>query len=156
MLLIISFIVNNILLLYLPYLPSNISFFMPLLPLVTLVYLYPKTKNKEIIKKLIIITIICSMIFNDYFLVNLLAYFITFLFIDYLYTRYKYSMLIYFISILGAILIYLSSYFIILFIVGFKGLSIILLLKQISSSIIINLFYAAFLYYIFGLKKGLA
>ncbi len=147
---VISFLLDIILSNFLPYMVGGLSFFTPMLTIVSLFLIYPFFKKDE--KKYFLIACILGIIY-DLFLTNLLFFNgILFFVIAYLVTiLYKYLEVNYINILLDIILVIVcyevaTAFVILLF--NLVPISFYKLFYKISHSLILNIIYAEVIYFV--------
>lgn len=150
---ILSILLDGILSNIFPYIPGSLSFFTPLLTIVSLVIIYPLYKKKE---KKYLITCLCIGLIYDLLYTNLLFYngiiFITLgIIIIKTLKNLGISYLKLLFYIIGLIIIYetFNTLFIILF--DLVPITLTKLIYKISHSILLNVIYAELLFLIINL-----
>ena len=149
----LSFFLDSIITNYYPYTINNLSWFRPCFYMLTLVtVLFYNKKEKYIFEKILILTIIGSLIFNVNLLVRTLIYLLIFLSMKYIIKEYHKSIITYLITILISLFIYYYlSYFIFIF---FKETTITITSTTLVfiHSILINCIVGIIIYYLFDIK----
>lgn len=150
LIMIISLLLDGLLTNYLPYLNQNLSFFTPLLTLVSIFLIHPLYYKKE---KQYFITVFILGIIYDLFYTNLLFFnAIIFLIIGFitkfLYKNYEVSYIKLIIYIIMIISFYEILNGVILFIYHVVPISIYKVWYKITHSLFLNIIYAEILYLI--------
>lgn len=146
----ISIILDGVLTNYLPYLVNDLSFFTPLLTVVSIFILYPLNRKKE--KKFFIIMFIVGIIYdllytNLLFLNGLLFVLIT-LISKIIYKNFETSYFKLIIYTILVIIVYETVYAGILFIYRIVPITLYKLIYKISHTLILNIIYTELLYFI--------
>lgn len=146
--LIISFLLDGILINYLPFMVNDLSYFTPLLTIVAISIIYPFFQKEE---KKYFITILITGFLYDLFYTNLLFTNMIFfgilgLFTSFFYKKISFNPITYLIFLFLDICFYLLLYDFCLFLFNIVPLSIGNITYQITHSCILNLIYGEVLY----------
>ncbi|MBQ9019291.1 MAG: hypothetical protein IJ097_03140 [Bacilli bacterium] len=147
---IISLILDGILTNFLPYLNNNLSFFTPLLTLVSIFMIYPFFKKKEIkyFILIFIIGIIYDLFYTNLLFFNAVMFVIIGLVIRYIYKSYEITPIRLILYIILLIISYELLTGIILLVFNIVPITIYKLLYKITHSLILNIIYGELIYYI--------
>lgn len=147
---IISILLDGVLTNYLPFMENDLSLFTPLLTIVSIFIIYPLyyKREKEYFITIFILGIIYDLLYTNLLFLNATLFVILGLITKFLYKNYEvsYLKLIIYISIL--IIIYEGLTGTLLFIFHVVPITIIKVWYKITHSLIINIVYAEFVYFI--------
>lgn len=147
---IISFILEGILSLYLPFSINDLNIYYPSLVLVSIIVLYPIFKNKRKINLyyiiIIIIGLLYDLVYTDTLLVNSLLFFISVLIIDKYYSKFDDKDYNFLLLCIIVITNYNLVYYLLVLLFTKIDFNIYTLLYKIVHSYFINLLYGYILY----------
>ena len=152
--LIISFILEGILSLFIPYIPYKLNFLYPHLVLICIIFLYQyyKDKNKYYLI-LLLIGILYDLIYTDVLFLHSFLFLIIGIFIKQYNKRIGITKKNLLILVFMEILLYDSLYSLLLVLFQNMDFSLIEVLYKVLNSYIINVLYAYILYKLFPIKK---
>lgn len=130
----------------------NISLFFPYLTIVYLIFnfYYNKKINAYYIY---LIIFLYAVIINNNIALTILLFSLLYFFINFIKKYLKDNIISYFIVILLSIFIYDFASFLFFSSIGYLEFNVFLFLYKIVNSILLNLFYGAFLYFIISVLK---
>ena len=146
----ISVILDGLLTNYLPFLVNNLSYFTPLLTVVSIFIIYPlnRKKEKKFYKIIFVTGIIYDLLYTNLLFLNSLLFLLITLVSKYIYKNFEitwFKLIIYTVII---ITIYETSYASILFIFRVVPVTLNKLYYKISHTLILNIIYTEILYVI--------
>ena len=148
--LIISVLLDGVLSNYLPFLVNDLSYFTPLLTVVSIFILYPlnRKKEKNFFITIFITGIIYDLLYTNLLFLNSLIFLLITVVSKYIYKNYETTCLKLIIYIILIITIYETSYASILFIFRVVPITLYKLYYKISHTLILNKIYSEILYVI--------
>lgn len=146
----ISIILDGVLTNYLPYLVNDLSFFTPLLTVVSIFILYPLNRKKEIKFFIIIfiVGIIYDLLYTNLLFLNGLLFVLITLISKIIYKNFETSYFKLIIYTILVIIVYETVYAGILFIYRIVPITLYKLIYKISHTLILNIIYTELLYFI--------
>ena len=146
----ISIILDGVLTNYLPYLVNDLSFFTPLLTVVSIFILYPLNRKKETKFFIImfIVGIIYDLLYTNLLFLNGLLFVLIALLSKVIYKNFETSYFKLIIYTILIIIVYESVYAGILFIYRVVPITFYKLIYKISHTLILNIIYTEILYLI--------
>lgn len=147
---IISIILDGLLTNYLPYSVNDLSFFTPLLTVVSIFIIYPLNRKKEtkFFILIFIIGIIYDLLYTNLLFLNGLLFVLIALISKVIYKNFETSYFKLIIYTILLIIIYESAYAGILFIYRIVPVTLYKLFYKITHTILLNIIYVELLYYI--------
>ena len=148
--LIISLLLDGVLSNYLPFLVNDLSYFTPLLTVVSIFILYPlnRKNEKKFFITIFITGIIYDLLYTNLLFLNSLIFLLITVVSKYIYKNYETTCLKLIIYIILIITIYETSYASILFIFRVVPITLYKLYYKISHTLILNIIYSEILYVI--------
>ena len=147
--LIISFLMQGITSNYIGYHPSNLSWFLTIYPLITLLILTPHFEdNKKILILVIIFGLLTDIVYTNTPVLNTCIFIAVYNISKYFHFIFPYNLLTINISNLLSIFTYHIISFLFLYIIKYDNYTIQTLLKILSHSIIMTIIYTSILYLI--------
>lgn len=148
--LIISILLDGVLTNYLPYLVNDLSYFTPLLTVVSIFILYPlnRKKEKNFFITIFITGIIYDLLYTNLLFLNGLLFLLILLLSKFIYKNFEitwFKLIIYIIIIVS---VYETSYATILFIFKVVPVSLPKLYYKITHTLLLNIIYTEFIYLI--------
>lgn len=146
----ISIILDGILTNYLPYLVNDLSFFTPLLTVVSIFILYPLNRKKETKFFIImfIVGIIYDLLYTNLLFLNGLLFVLITLISKVIYKNFETSYIKLILYTIIIIIVYETVYAGILFIYRVVPITLYKLIYKISHTLILNIIYTELLYFI--------
>lgn len=150
LIMIISLLLDGLLTNYLPYLNHNLSFFTPLLTLVSIFIIYPLyyKKEKQYFITIFILGIIYDLFYTNLLFFNAINFLIIGLITKFLYKNYEVSYIKLIIYIILIIIFYETLNGVILYIYHVVPISIDKVWYKITHSLLLNIIYAEIIYLI--------
>lgn len=148
--LIIAFILDGILTNFLPYLVNDLSLFTPLLTLTTILIIYPlyRKKNKTYFLTIFITGFLYDLFYTNLLFFNALLFCFCGFIIKLLYKNFEFDFWKIIIFTILIITIYESLTALIIIIFNLVPMSLTRLIYKISHSLLLNIIYAEFSYFI--------
>ena len=148
--LIISIALDGILTNYLPYLVNDLSYFTPLLTVVSIFIIYPLNRKKEnkFFIIIFIVGIIYDLLYTNLLFLNGLLFLLIALVSKIIYKNFETSYLKLIIYTILIIVIYETAYASILFIYRVVPITLYKLIYKITHTILLNIIYVELLNYI--------
>lgn len=154
LIIVISFIIDYFVSLYLPYEKNNLSYFTPLFIPILIYLLYPLFKNrKKYILISIIIGIIYDLIYTNLLFFNGIIFFLISIITMLIYKYFKNNIYLNIIYLLLIIIFYELVSILIYMLFGIINISFNDIIYRITHIIIINIIYGTILYMIISHKK---
>ena len=154
LIIVISFIIDYFVSLYLPYEKNNLSYFTPLFIPILIYLLYPLFKNrKKYILISIIIGIIYDLIYTNLLFFNGIIFFLISIITMLIYKYFKNNIYLNIIYLLLIIIFYELISILIYMLFGIINISFNDIIYRITHIIIINIIYGTILYMIISHKK---
>lgn len=146
----ISIILDGVLTNYLPYLVNDLSFFTPLLTVVSIFILYPLNRKKETKFFIImfIVGIIYDLLYTNLLFLNGLLFVLITLISKIIYKNFETSYFKLIIYTILVIIVYETVYAGILLIYRIVPITLYKLIYKISHTLILNIIYTELLYFI--------
>ena len=154
LIIVISFMIDYFVSLYLPYEKNNLSYFTPLFIPILIYLLYPLFKNrKKYILISIIIGIIYDLIYTNLLFFNGIIFFLISIITMLIYKYFKNNIYLNIIYLLLIIIFYELVSILIYMLFGIINISFNDIIYRITHIIIINIIYGTILYMIISHKK---
>lgn len=139
---------------YLPFFSTFFTYFKPLLFITTgIVYLILEHQNKKKMKILLNSIIIYDLLFNKVYFLYLIIFILLYKVISYLNNRWNHSIFTFLVTLVFALIIFLTAQYFILIGINVIQKPVSFLLDQIITSLFLNILYSLILYYFLGIKK---
>jgi len=153
-LLLISFLLDNILSNYLTYSDTLLSWFQPCFFVVIIVFLFYYEKNKKkFFRQGILFTLLGSLFFGNSVILRLTGFLLITWFLTYYNKKYHNNFSLFFLALIFSLAIYHLTYYIILSLGKYINISLIEFFYYFGHFILLNLLVGIILYYFLGIKK---
>lgn len=153
-LLLISFLVDNILSNYLSFSDSFLAWFQPCFFVVVIVFLFYYEKNKKIFfRQGVLFTILGSLLFGNSVILRLVSFLLIMWFLTYYNKKYHNNFSLFFLALIFSLAIYHLTYYIVLSLGRYIDISLIEFGYYFGHFILLNLLVGIIFYYVLGIKR---